>query len=88
LKLEVAEKATKSTSAIITLAVIAFFVGMVLIMLSIAAGFWLGQLMHSYALGFLVISAVYTLITLVVYVFQKKLVTNPVLVMMLKTFFD
>ena len=87
-KLEVAEKAAKSTSALITLAVIGFLSAMVLIMLSVSAGFWLGTILGSYALAFLLITAVYAGITVAIYFLQKRLITNPVLTILLKSFFD
>ena len=88
LKLDVAEKAAKSSSSIITLAVIGFLVGMVLIMFSISAGFWLGKVMNSYAQAFLIITIGYTVLAFIVYFFQKRLITNPVLKIVLKSFFE
>ena len=88
LKLEGAEKLAKSTSSIITVAVIAFLATMVAIMLSIAVGFWLGQMLGSNALAFLIITGVYALFALVVYFFKRQLITNPVLSTMIKSMFD
>lgn len=87
-KLESAEKIAKSTSSIITLAVIGFLATLVTIMLSIAVGFALGDMLGSYALGFLVITGIYTIIALLVYSFKRQLVTNPVLSAVLESFFD
>lgn len=87
-KLESAEKVAKSTSSIITLAVIGFLVSLVTIMLSITIGFAIGEMLGSYALGFLIITGIYTLIALVVYFFKRQLVTNPVLAAVLESFFD
>lgn len=88
LKLDSAAKIAKSTSAIITLAVIGFLATMVMIMLSITIGFALGETLGSYALAFLIITGVYALIALVVYFFKRQLVTNPVLSTVLASFFD
>ena len=88
LKLESAERIAKSSSSIITLAVIGALVVLVIIMLSIAIGFALGGMLGSYALGFLVITGFYTLIALIVYFFKRQLVTNPVLSVVLASFFD
>jgi len=88
LKLESAEKIAKSTSAIITLAVVGFLATMVIIMLSIAIGFFLGESLGSYSLAFFIITAVYALFGLIVYFFKRQLVTNPVLSAVLESFFD
>lgn len=88
LKLDSAAKIAKSTSAIITLAVIGFLATMVMIMLSITIGFALGETLGSYALAFLIITGVYALIALVVYFFKRQLVTNPILSTVLASFFD
>lgn len=87
-KLESAEKVAKSTSSIITLAVIGFLATLVTIMLSIAIGFAIGEMVGSYALGFLVITGFYTLVALLVYYFKRQLVTNPILSTVLESFFD
>ena len=53
--------------------------GLTLILLSIAAGFWLGSIWDSYAIGFLAIGGVYFLMALVIFFFKKQLITVPVL---------
>lgn len=88
LKLEIAEKAAKSTASIITVAVIGFLGSMVLIMFSISAGFWIGKLMNSYASAFLIITIVYGVLAFLIYFFRKRLITNPVLQIVLKSFFE
>jgi len=88
LKLESAERVAKSTSSIITLAVIGFLATMVTIMLSIAVGFFLGETLGSYSLAFFIITGVYALFGVVVYLFKRQLVTNPVLSTVLESFFD
>lgn len=87
-KLESAEKVAKSTSSIITLAVIGFLATMVIIMFSIAIGFFLGEYLDSYALAFFIITGVYALFAVLVYFFKRQLVTNPVLSAVLESFLD
>ena len=87
-KLESAEKLAKATSSIITLAVIGGLATLVIIMLSIAIGFAIGEALGSYALGFLVITGIYALIAVLVYLFKRRLVTNPVLSAVIESFFD
>lgn len=88
LKLEGAERIAKSTSVIITMAVLGFMATMVSVMLSIATGFALANLVGSYSIAFLIITAIYAIFGLIVYFFKRQLITNPVLSVVLASFFD
>ena len=87
IRLEAAERISKTTSALITAVVIAFIAVLAVIMLSVAGGFWLGSIWGSHAKAFLAIAGVYALIGLIVYFLKKQLVTNPVLDFILDAFF-
>jgi hypothetical protein len=87
-RLEAAERISKTTSALITAIVITFIAVLVVIMLSIATGFWLGNLWGSYAKAFFAITGIYALLGVIIYFFKKQLVTNPVLDFTLDAFFD
>lgn len=88
LQLEVAERLAKTTSQLVTLAVIAFFAFMVVIFLSLAGGLYLGAVLNSYPIGFLIITALYALTAVLVFYFKKSLVTNPILTIILKEMLD
>lgn len=88
LKLESAEKVAKSTSSILTLVVIGFLVTMVAIMFSITVGLFLGGLLASYTLAFLIVTVFYALFAVIIFVFKRQLVTNPILSMVLSAFFE
>lgn len=87
-KLESAERIAKTTSSLITLAVLFSLATLVVIMLSISMGFWLGTILGSYATAFFIITGVYAILGLLVYFFKKQLVTNPILSSVLASFFD
>lgn len=88
IRLEAAERISKTTSAMVTAMVLGIFSLLVLIMLSLAAAFWLGDNMGSYAKAFLIVSAAYCFIGSVVYIFRKRLITHPTLKLMLNAFFE
>ncbi|MBI1226733.1 MAG: hypothetical protein GC192_15975 [Bacteroidetes bacterium] len=88
IRLEAAERISKTTSAMVTALVLCIFSLLVLIMLSLAAAFWLGDRMGSYAEAFFIVSVFYCLIGALVYIFRKQFVTNPTLKLMLNAFFD
>jgi uncharacterized membrane protein len=88
IRLEAAERISKTTSAVVTALVLGIFSMLVLIMLSLAAAFWLGNKTGSYAEAFLIMSAVYCLLGALVYVGRKPFVTNPTLKLVLNAFFD
>lgn len=88
IRLEAAERISKTTSAMVTALVLGIFSLVVLIMLSLAAAFWLGDKMGSYAQAFLIVSVAYSFIGSVVYIFRRRLITNPTLKLMLNAFFE
>lgn len=88
IQLEVAERFAKTTSQLVTLAVIAFLAIMVMIFLSVAGAFFLADAMNSYSLAFLTITAIYTLAAVLVFYFKKSLVTNPILTLIIKEMLD
>ena len=88
IRLEIAEKMAKTTSALITAMVMGFFLALFTIFLSIAAGFWLGKIWASYSLGFLVITLFYGILGGLAYFFRTPMVTNPILMLILNTVLD
>ena len=88
IRLEAAERTARVTSSLITAIVLAVLGLLVLVMLSIAAGFWLAQTLGSAALAFLCIAGVYAVVATLLYVFKRQLITNPALNFVLTAFFD
>jgi membrane protein YdbS with pleckstrin-like domain len=85
-KLEIIERIATSASTMITAFSLMLICSTVLIMLSLALAFFLSQLWNSYALGFLAISGIYALLAIFVIVFRRRLITNPVLNFIIKSF--
>jgi hypothetical protein len=88
IRLEVAERSSKVVSTLATVAVISFFAMMVLIMLSLSLGFWLGQRWGSYPKAFLFLSGAYFILALGLYLFKRVFITRPILNLILDSFFE
>jgi hypothetical protein len=72
----------------VTALVLGIFSMLVIIMLSLAAAFWLGSKIGSYAEAFVIVSAFYCVLGGIIYIFRRQLVTRPTLELMLNAFFD
>ena len=87
-RLEAAEKLAKTASAVISTFVIAALGLLAVSMLSLAAAIYLGDLWSSYPLAFLAVGGFYALLALLVLIFKKRLLTNPLLTTFIRSFFD
>ena len=88
LRLEVSKRIAKTTSALVTVAVISFFAFMVILFLSISVGFLLGNLWGSYGVAFLLLTGIYALAAILIYFFKKRLITNPIVSLIIKDLLD
>lgn len=86
-RLEIAEQTAKAVSALFTSLVIGALGLIALIMLSLAAAFYLGRLWDSYPLAFLCLSGVYVLMVVVVLFFKDRWLTNPILTSVIRSIF-
>lgn len=87
-KLEVAEKLSIASSSVITSVVLTTLGAFFMIFAAIALGFFLGALFHSNALGFLIVSCLFLVLLLIVYLFRKTLVTDRVVTAVIHLIFD
>ena len=88
LRLEAAEKLAKTASSVISTMVIAALGLLALTMLSLAAAFYLGDLWNALPLAFLAVAGFYALLALLVLMFKKHLLTNPLLSTFIRSIFD
>jgi hypothetical protein len=88
IRLEAAERISKTTSAMVTAFVLGIFSLLVVIMLSLAAAFWLATKLGSYPEAFIILAVAYALLGSLVYLFRRQLVTIPTLKLMLNAFFE
>jgi uncharacterized membrane protein len=88
IRLEAAERTAKVTSAIVTAVVLGVLALLVLVLLSVAAGLWLTQLLNSAVTAFLIVAAFFAILGVVVYAFRRQMVTDPSLNFILRKFFE
>lgn len=88
LRLDVAEKMAKAAATLVSTLVVAALGLLALMMLTLAAGFYLGTLWSSYPLAFLAVAGFYILLALLVLAFKERLLTNPLLTTFIRSFFD
>lgn len=88
IKLDLAGRFSKATSGL-TLLVVAFILIMfILLLLSVSVGLYLGGIWESYPLAFLAITGFYILVALVLIVFRKPLILNPILATVINEMMD
>lgn len=88
IRLEAAERISKTSSALMTALVLGIFSMLVLIMLSLAAAFWLGSALGSLPQAFVIIAAAYGLLGALIFIFRRQLLTRPTLKLVLGAFFE
>lgn len=88
IRLEAAERSAKVISSLITAMVLGVIGLLVMVMLSMAAGFWLAALLGSAPQAFLIIAAAYVGMGAMLYFFRRGIITNPSLDFVLDAFFD
>lgn len=88
LRLETAEKLAKGASSLVSTLAVAALGLIALLMLSLSAGFYLGALWGSYAQAFLAIAGFYAFLALLVRLFKKRLLTDPLITSFIRSFFE
>ncbi len=78
-KLEIAERSSKVISSVLTIMVVALFVGVALIFGGVALALYLATLTGSLVNGFLLTAGIIALMAGIVFVIRKPLITNPVI---------
>jgi Zn-dependent protease with chaperone function len=88
LKLEAAENIARFFSSIATNAVILYFSLLALIFISFALAYFLGDLLQSVSLGFLLTGLFYFVLAAIFYSLRKQIVEKPVIKAVIKLFFN
>lgn len=87
-KLDMAERVSRSLSLAITIFIIGTLFLMILLFASLALGVYLGKQWGSYSNAFLAVSGGYAAFTLILLVFRRVIITNPILSRIVKVFFQ
>jgi len=77
-KLKSVKTAAKATGVAGTQLVLGTGVVLFLLMASIGASFWLGEMLESTYLGFFAVAGIYLILLLILYVLRKWLVKRPI----------
>jgi hypothetical protein len=80
--------AMKSTTLFIKFLLISICLLLVLLFVSIAGALGLGQFFHNYALGFLAIAGIYSLLAFLIFLIKDKIVEGPILEKFSEIFFN
>lgn len=77
-KLKATDKISDATSSVALKIIYLFCTLLILIMVNFGLALWIGEeIGESYA-GFFIVALFYIILTLLIYVFRKKVVTNPI----------
>ncbi|WP_395066106.1 competence protein [Flavobacterium sp.] len=80
--------AMKSTTLMLKFFLIAICLMIVLLFVSIAGAFALGNLFNSYPLGFLAVAGIYLVLALLLFLVKDKIVEGPILEKFSEIFFN
>lgn len=87
IRLHTAESLSRVFTRIANFAIIGFILLLILIFFSLAAGFYLGEVLESESVGFLIVSGFYVLVLIVFFIFRKSIVERPIIKAMVKIMF-
>ncbi len=79
IKLDLAEKTSKILASLIAGMAVAIFIFMFFLFVNIALAYFLGALMDNIWLGFLIVSGLYLLIGIIIWIARIKLLTIPIM---------
>ncbi len=88
IRLETSKRLAKTTSNLATLLIIAILGFMVFLFFCIAVGLLLGNLWGSYAMAFFFVTGVIALTTFLIYFFKDKIITNPIVALIVRDLLD
>lgn len=85
-RLELTERVIRILSVLITGFLLLSIIGMFTLFASIAAAFYVGTRLNSTGTGFLIIAGVYGLLALLLYIFRRTFIVQPVLSLIIGEF--
>lgn len=88
LKLEAIEKSSRLIATMISGLLIAMFALLIIIFISIMAGYLFGALIHHVYWGFGIVAGIYIILLVVVIMLRKRLIEKHVVNMIIEIFFE
>ena len=86
-RLKIFQQLTSSVSLLVKAVVVGAFILVGLLFLAISAAIGIGKALGSVSLGYLIVGAIFILISVLFYMFRSK-INNKVIASLSKTFFD
>lgn len=86
-KLKSIENISLLTNKMIFMLIASMLGGVILQILGFAASFFIGRLLGSYALGFVIVAAFFAVVLCIIYFFRNRLFTNVLIQTFIKMFF-
>lgn len=88
LRLHTAESISRILSSVVSVVIYALLSSLILLFLSVAAGFFLASLLSSNELGFLCVAGFYAVILIIFIIFRKHIIERPIIKAIVKLFFQ
>lgn len=82
-QIELTERLVETLSTLITSFLLLIIFGTVVLFGSLSAGFYLAEILDSLWLGFLIVTGFYALLALILSLFKRQLILNPILRMVI-----
>ena len=86
-KLHIVEDLSRATARFGLKLGLSYLLFFVLLFFSLAGGFYLGELLESISLGFIIVGSFYLIIMIIFYLLRRTLVDKPVIKSFIKLFF-
>ena len=84
IKLQAIDKSSEVTSSVVYGIALFFVAIFAFIFLNIGIALWIGNLLDRTYLGFFILTAIYIIIGVLLHVFHKKWITDPITTMLIK----
>lgn len=87
-KLELTERSSKVIALGVLLTIVGTFAFIIMLLLSVALGLYIGEQIDSYVQGFLIVAGGYFLLGLLLFLLRKPLFIAPITIQMLKKIYE
>ncbi len=78
-KLKVFKVSVQSVALILKIFLVGLFFSVLIIFFSVAIALFIGESLESYSLGFFIVGIFYFIVTILIFIFSKKIVDGPIL---------
>lgn len=86
-KLNIIEKSVKTVGSVISNLILVVVCALCLLFLSFAMGFYLGEILSSTYLGFIIVAAFYLVVAIIIALISTKHIKNPIINILISKIF-